>query len=232
MLRTKQRNVCACICVHSLINHLYQLFSCFACMYKNSNTEFWYFLIFSPYIWALLLRSFSFNGSSVLSSRTTGEDWAMDRFNGAANTIIIKQPSQQFQLSRFVPVSHISFFTLQNVYIIVSISVYKYWEWATCKFTGRPPSGQHNRSFGEMLKSVVKVSSEEDELDDGKAFVIKKESSPSTAYKGSFPSWCSVLYSRRFLYRDSFLYLQVNWGWILVENALIRRLTRRDPNIL
>ncbi|XP_022954410.1 transcription factor BIM1-like [Cucurbita moschata] len=50
--------------------------------------------------------------------------------------------------------------------------------------SSQPPSGQQNRSFGEMLKSVVKVSSEEEELDDGKAFVIKKESSPSTAYKG------------------------------------------------
>ncbi|KAG6572913.1 Transcription factor BIM1, partial [Cucurbita argyrosperma subsp. sororia] len=50
--------------------------------------------------------------------------------------------------------------------------------------SSQPPSGQQNRSFGDMLKSVVKVSSEEEELDDGKAFVIKKESSPSTAYKG------------------------------------------------
>lgn len=46
------------------------------------------------------------------------------------------------------------------------------------------PSGQQNRSFGEMLKSTVNVSSMEEELDDGKAFIIKKESSPSTAYKG------------------------------------------------
>ncbi|XP_008454530.2 transcription factor BIM1-like isoform X2 [Cucumis melo] len=46
------------------------------------------------------------------------------------------------------------------------------------------PSGQQSRSFGEMLKSTVNVSSTEEELDDDKAFVIKKESSPSTAYKG------------------------------------------------
>lgn len=39
-----------------------------------------------------------------------------------------------------------------------------------------------------MLKSAVKVSSEEEELDDGKVFVIKKESSPSTAYEGTYPS--------------------------------------------
>ncbi|XP_038894304.1 transcription factor BIM1-like [Benincasa hispida] len=46
------------------------------------------------------------------------------------------------------------------------------------------PSGQQNRSFSEILKSTANVSSMEEELDDGKAFVIKKESSPSTAYKG------------------------------------------------
>ncbi|XP_023001129.1 transcription factor BIM1-like isoform X1 [Cucurbita maxima] len=46
------------------------------------------------------------------------------------------------------------------------------------------PSCQQKRSFGEMLKSAANVTSKEEKLDDGKAFVIKKESSPSTAYRG------------------------------------------------